>query len=138
MTDVRTAFRGIRREPGFTAAVVLSLGLGIGGTTAIFSVVYGVLLRPLPYPESDRLHLVDIWWNDFSAHLSPADFLALREPHAGVADVGGFTFPDDGFALRGENGPELVDGALITAELPAGAPNRPTRRPGLVGHQHDV
>ena len=131
LTDVRMAFRGIRREPGFTAAVVLSLGLGIGGTTAIFSVVYGVLLRPLPYPESDRLHLVEIWWNDFSASLSPADFLALRESHAGVADVGGFTFPDAGFALRGDDGPEVVDGAIITAELPRVLQIAPLVGPGL-------
>ena len=131
LSDVRTAVRGIRREPGFTAAVVLSLGLGIGGTTAIFSVVYGVLLRPLPYPDSDRLHLVEIWWNDFSASLSPADFLALRESGAGVADVGGFTFPDAGFALRGNDGPEVVDGATVTAELSRVLQIAPLVGPGL-------
>ncbi len=131
MRDLRTALRGIRREPGFTAAVVLSLGLGIGGTTAIFSVVYGVLLRPLPYPQSDRLHLVNIWWNDFSASLSSADFLALRASGTGVADVGGFTFPDNGFALRGDQGPELVEGALVTAELPRVLGTAPFLGPGL-------
>lgn len=55
LQDVRYAFRGLRRAPGLTAAVMVTLGLGIGSTTAIFSVVYGVLLRPLPFPDSERV-----------------------------------------------------------------------------------
>jgi putative ABC transport system permease protein len=53
--DARIAFRGIRKRPGFTLAAILTLGLGIGANTVIFSVVDGVLLRPLPFPESHRL-----------------------------------------------------------------------------------
>src|SRR5687767_1088568 len=53
--DLRYAFRTLSRAPGFTLAVVLTLGLGIGANTAIFSVVRGVLLRPLPHKDGDRL-----------------------------------------------------------------------------------
>lgn len=55
LQDVRRVARGFVRTPGFTAVVVLTLGLGVGATTSIFSVVHGVLLAPLPYPEADRI-----------------------------------------------------------------------------------
>lgn len=55
LQDIIFAFRQCRRSPGFTITVVLTLALGIGSTTAIFSLVYGILLRPLPFPDSERL-----------------------------------------------------------------------------------
>ena len=58
MQDLRCAFRTLVKRPGCTATVVATLALGIGGTTAMFSLVDGVLLHPLPYPEPDRLTLV--------------------------------------------------------------------------------
>ncbi|MCG8467719.1 MAG: ABC transporter permease [Gemmatimonadetes bacterium] len=60
-TDVRHAFRAVRRHPGFAAAAVSTLALGLAATTAIFSVVDGVLLRPLPYPDGDRI--VRVGWS---------------------------------------------------------------------------
>ena len=57
--DLRYAFRQLLRNPGFAVVAVLTLALGIGATTAVFSVVYAVVLRPMPFPESERL--VALW-----------------------------------------------------------------------------
>ena len=55
ITDLKYAFRSLGKRPGFTAVAILTLALGIGASTAIFSVLDAVLLRPLPYPDQERL-----------------------------------------------------------------------------------
>ncbi len=119
VTDLRISARMARRNLGFTATIVVSLALGVGGTTAVFSVVNAVLVRPLPYPDPDRLFMTRVWWNSFSASLSPADLLALQEQSAGIASVGAYFVPeDDAFTMATPDGPTLVTGAVITADLP--------------------
>ena len=57
--DVRYGLRQLRKNPGFTAVAILTLGLGLGACTAIYTVVYSVLLRPLPYPQPERI--MQLW-----------------------------------------------------------------------------
>ncbi len=76
--SVKVALRSFVREPAFTLAFVLTMGLGIGANTAIFSLVYGVLLRPLPYPEAERIV-----------------YLENAAKHAGIENMN-FSFPEVG------------------------------------------
>ena len=82
ITDVRLTFRALRRSPLYTTVAAVTIGLGIGITTLVFSVVHGVLLSPLPYDAPDRLVNV---WNDlveeqqFLPAVHPADFRDYQE-----------------------------------------------------------
>jgi putative ABC transport system permease protein len=114
--DVRYALRSLARSPGFVAAVVLTLALGIGANTAIFSVVEGVLLRPLPYPHPERL--VRIYENDRNegrerGSISPADFVDYRERQRTLSGLGAFTFGD--LQWKGETGPERLRATMVSA-----------------------
>ena len=93
MTDLRYAIRSLLRTPGFTAAAVITLALGIGTATAIFSVVNTVLLRPVPFADPDRLMM--IWETDRASDTThePAsfpDFLDFRQRSRQVSDFAAF------------------------------------------------
>ena len=89
--DLHYSLRVLRKSPGFTTIAVLTLALGIGATTAIFSVVNGVLLRPLPYADPDRLVEVGLdlpGINQFNWPLAPPDYFTFREQSRTFQDIG--------------------------------------------------
>jgi putative ABC transport system permease protein len=88
LQDVRYAFRTLRRAPGFTLVALITLAVGIGGTTAIFSVVDAILLRPLPYPESAAIVRVARTADDES--FSPADFLDYKKSARSFSAIAGY------------------------------------------------
>jgi hypothetical protein len=94
MQDLRYAFRSLRKHPVFAVTAVLTLTLGIGANTAIFSLLYQLLLRPLPYPEADRLVFV---WNTYplmglpKASVSIPDYLDRRAQADAIEDAALFT-----------------------------------------------
>lgn len=111
--DLRFAARMLRKNPGFTATSSITLALGIGASTAIFSVVYGVLLRPLPYPAPAELmtlaeHNARIEWGAVSA-ANYYDWKDQNEVFAAVAH-----FAPWRFNLTGIAEPEQVRGALVS------------------------
>src|SRR3979411_2144481 len=89
LKDIRYAIRGLMKRPGFMITVVITLALGIGANTAIFSVVNAVVLRPLPYMEPDRL--VTLWetiaGND-KRSVAPGNYLDWRTQNRTFADMG--------------------------------------------------
>src|SRR5580658_8908806 len=89
--DIRYTLRQLRRNPGFTAVAVLTLAIGIGATTAIFSVINGVLLQPLPYSHQGRLVEVGLdlpGINQFNWPLSPPEYFTFREQSRTFQDIG--------------------------------------------------
>jgi putative ABC transport system permease protein len=90
--DVRYALRSLRRAPGFTLIALITLALGIGGTTAIFSVVDGILLRPLPYPDASRLVSVSISTPNAESGgtFSAADYLDYQRGAQSFAALTGY------------------------------------------------
>jgi len=114
--DIIYATRVLRKNPGFTATAVLSLALGIGANTAIFSIVNAVLLKPLPYRQSDRL--VMLWEQDRKGDenfVSPADFRDWREQNRSFDRVAAFLHTT--FTVTGGDRPERVAGELVSSDL---------------------
>jgi predicted permease len=115
LQDVRYGWRMLRRSPTFTVVAILALALGIGATTTIFSIVYGVLLRPLPYPGDDRIAMV---FNHFSPQnaehgtLSIADYLDWKKGNHSFESAE--LFRPDAFDVTGGKEPDRVQGVSAT------------------------
>ena len=108
MSELRHAFRDLRSAPRMSAVVVLTLGLGIGGTTAIFSVVNGVLIKPLPYPESDALvRIVHSIGGIDQPYFSDAIYLAYVDNAQAFQDLGVWS-PGETATITGQGDPEEV------------------------------
>jgi len=119
LQDIRYGIRTLAKNPGFTAVAVLTLALGIGANTAIFSVVESVLLRPLPYPQPESL--VEIW-NTYPPHipqigLSPGDYADWHAQNASFSEMGAYVRITQGFNLTGEGEPQRVLTSYASAEL---------------------
>jgi predicted permease len=119
--DLRYGVRVLVKSPVFTIVAVLSLALGIGANTAIFSVVNGLLLRPLPYPDSERI--VHVWhtppqesfpgMDKFS--VSPANYLDWKDQSRSFEQMAAYA--DAGFSLSAGDEPVPISGAAVSADF---------------------
>jgi len=116
--DLKYGIRMLSSKPGFTAIAILTLAVGIGANTTIFSILNAVLLRPLPFPESQRL--VTIWGTDarngeLHRTLSYPDFADFRKQNRSLEDAA--AFDEATFTLTGRGEPEQLHGAVVSASL---------------------
>ena len=115
-SDLRYAIRSYRRAPGFTTVAILTLALGIGGATAIYSVVDGILLRPLPYPEPSRLvKLARTSVAGTEGAFSAGDFLDVTREMAALGQATGYR--EDISDVTGTGEPVRVPGVQTTASF---------------------
>jgi predicted permease len=114
LKDIRYGFRGIRRAPAFSLIVILTLALGIGLNTALFSVVHTVLLKPLPYPDAERL----VWFGetlgrDSGFSVTWVNFKDWRDSNHTFESMAAFQFT--GLTMTGRGEPRQTRGMVVTA-----------------------
>jgi predicted permease len=114
LQDIRYAMRSWRKNPGVALLIVLTLALGIGANTAMFSVIYGALLRPLPYPEPDRLMLVQMTIPKLPrpGAFSVADYLDWRGQNESFEEIA--VYGNRLFNLSGEFPAEQIQGVIVS------------------------
>jgi len=119
LLDVRYAIRTLLKSPGFSIVAALTLALGIGANTAIFSIVQSVLLHQLPYPEPDRLVEISNNYLPTAPHigLSPGDYADWRRQATTVSEMGAYASIPQGFNLVGDLQPQRVQATYASASL---------------------
>jgi predicted permease len=116
LQDIHCAFRMMCKSPGFTAVAVLTLALGIGANTAIFSIVNGVLLNPLPFPHSQELTVLYEHTTNFEKFsISYPNFLDWQRTNSTFASMAAYRHED--FDITGSGEPERVRGGMVSAEF---------------------
>ena len=112
LQNFRFALRLLRKNPGFTIVAVITLALGIGANTAIFSVVYATLLEPMPYPNPNQLVMVWSKIHDGRNGVAAGDFLDWKRQSTSFQDINAWTGAS--FNLATAEQPEQVNGQLTT------------------------
>jgi predicted permease len=117
MRDIRFSIRTLSKSPGFTLVSVLTMALGIGALSSIFSVVNAVLLRALPYEAPERLVLLDGYSQKDESQHQPLSFLDLRDIGQRQRSFETLAMRSDArsFIVHGEQGPDLVDGEIVSS-----------------------
>jgi putative ABC transport system permease protein len=110
--NIRYSFRLLRKNPGFTAVAAITLALGIGANTAIFSVIYAVLLAPMPYPEPDQLVMVWSKIQGSNNSVSAGDYLDWKRQNKTFQEIGAWSGANFNFATPDQ--PEQIDGTAST------------------------
>src|SRR4051794_38903138 len=118
LNEIKIAFRGLVKTPGFTAIAILTVALAIGANSAVFTLVNAVLVRPLPYHQPERLVLL---WEEFTAQglyripVSPPEFQDLSKDLKGVEGIAAFNYT--AFNLSAGSNPERISGAVVSSQL---------------------
>jgi putative ABC transport system permease protein len=116
-SNLHLAARSLLRSPGFTLLAIVTLGLGIGANTGMFSMINSIVLKPLPYPQSDQLERIDrVTPQNPQGRLSPADFLDFRREMQAYGEIGGYTLGDTSLSEPGQPA-EMVRALRITPNL---------------------
>jgi putative ABC transport system permease protein len=118
--DLAYGVRVLRKNPGFATVAILSLALGIGANSAIFSIVYGVLLRPLPYPDAGRVAMIFIHFSPQNVEhgtMSVADYLDIKTQSHVLEDPALFSNGLWRFDLTGNGRPQQVRGTVVTSSF---------------------
>jgi putative ABC transport system permease protein len=118
ISDCRFALRQLRNSPGFAVVAILTLALGIGATTSIFTVINSLLLRPLPYPDSQRIVQLDLQYKDGVYYgMSLIQFRAYQQQNRSMQYLAAYDMIGSGLNLTGGAEPEFIHSRRVTADF---------------------